>query len=96
MEPSKENMFKILYGKKFFLKSFLISVVFYIFSAIIILFGHQTFVQFAHTVFGLNDNYYTLVLVLFMGMWKILIIQLTLVPFIALYFLEKCMGKEEK
>ncbi|GBF23528.1 hypothetical protein tpqmel_0932 [Candidatus Gastranaerophilus sp. (ex Termes propinquus)] len=87
---------KMIEGKKkFFLTSFLTSFIFYLLSAALVLPFRETFASMAETVWGLDSEQWTLAFVLLMGLWKILIIQFTLVPFIALFAAEKYLKSKE-
>ncbi len=77
----------------FFLKSFLISLVLIIIACICnaFTFGWQS--AFAENLYGLDADEYAGVLMIVMGIWKILIVQFTLVPAIAAFFVAKHIEK---
>lgn len=96
MECNMENVIKMVRGKKkFFLKSFLVSLVIFILSVVIVMTGYENWAQWAEKFYGISKDHYILSVVLLLGFWKILIIQFTLVPFIALFFAEKCLKAKE-
>ena len=98
MNCSKEDVIKMVSGKKkFFLKYFWVSFALYLFSALFIIFGHEMVSEMVHHVWKLDAEHYRLVAVLLMGMWKILIIQFALIPFITLFLADKALkaGEEE-
>lgn len=95
MECNSENAIKMVsWKKKFFLKTFLISFILFVLSVVIVYFGHEKWATMAEGVYGLDSHGYSLALTLLMGGWKILIIQFTLVPFLALACIEKCLKKK--
>lgn len=96
MECSKEDIMKMIKGKKkFFLKCFWVSAILFILSTLILISGSEAWANMAYNFYGIEKQNYTLIAGLLMGFWKILIIQFTLVPFIALFLAEKCMEKKE-
>lgn len=86
---------KINLKKKFFIKSFLVSIVLLIIICLIATFGYNFMADIAENLYGIDFDDYAEVFVLVFGLWKILIIQFTLVPAIALCMLEKCVKKDE-
>jgi hypothetical protein len=89
-EFSQKTMVKMFAIKKnFFLAAFLISAGIFILSAIIVMIGVESFASLAMQVWGLNVEFYLPIAILLMGLWKILIIQFTLIPFLALWVIEK-------
>lgn len=94
MECTKENKIKMLKcKKKFFLKSFVISLVLLILSAFACITFHESCAGMAEKMYGIAPHYYSLMVGMLFGLWKILIIQFTLVPFIALACMQKHVEK---
>ncbi len=92
---------KIHFKKKFFCKMFLISLILFIISALIVFCNMDCCATMAQKYYGLQPDDYSCVTAMLFGAWKILIIQFTLVPFLATYFMEKhvkdkCSHVEEK
>jgi len=95
MECDMEKGAKILhFKKKFFLKTFVISFVLFLFSTAVLYFFHDGIAEMVKTIYRLDQHNYALALALLMGSWKILIIQFTLVPFLALSCMERCCKKK--
>lgn len=85
---------KLKCKKQFFLYLFLVSFVMYIFSYLIIFVGHDFFVNIASKAFFLHPRAYDKFVVTAFMLWKLLIIQFTLVPLITLCILEKVAAKK--
>lgn len=89
------HMEKISHKKKFFIKSFIVSLVLLIIFWLIGMFAYEFFANTAYKMYGIDADDYAKNYTLIMCLWKILIIQFTLVPAIAMCMLEKQMKKED-
>ena len=86
---------KIHNKKLFFIKSFIISVVLLIISYIAGIIGFDFFAGMADKYYNVDTEDYAKILVNACCIWKLLIIQFTLVPAIALGMLERHVKQEE-
>ena len=84
---------KAKYMKHFFVKSFLISLVLLILVCICSAFTFDWQAAPAARPYGMDSDDYAQILALTMGIWKILIVQFTLVPAIAAFFIAKHIEK---
>ena len=84
---------KAKYMKHFFVKSFLISLVSLILVCICSAFTFDWQAALAERLYGMDSDDYAQILALTMGIWKILIVQFTLVPAIAAFFITKHIEK---
>lgn|GEM_PF-1420318 len=89
MENKEFHLMKIKFMKKFFLKSFLVGLLVlilgYVFASLLF---HSYAVMLA-SMYGLSKTDYAFIFVLLFGIWKILIIQFALVPYIVMVLIEK-------
>ncbi len=86
---NKDYLAKVQFKKKMFCKKFLISFVLLVLSFLIVMAIYDRNVILCASLFGLRPDFYALIMGLTFGIWKLLIIQFTLVPFLAMVFLEK-------
>lgn len=87
---------KLHHKKKFFIKSFVISLIVLAIVCLICSLGYNFMAGMANKFYGIDFDDYAEVFVLVFGIWKILILQFTLVPAIAMCMIEKHIKKEEK
>ncbi len=85
---------KVQHAKIFFLKSFIISLILFILSCILVLCCYDCFAKMAETIYRLSYKDFTRIFVILMGFWKILIIQFTLIPFIVMAMIEGHVKKK--
>ncbi len=86
----KEKMLaKVRFKKCFFLKNFLIGYVVLILAFLISMFMYDNSVEMCHRIFGASYQFVAFAYVLIFGMWKILIAQFALVPFLSAFFMER-------
>ena len=88
-------MEKLKCKKQFFLYAFLVSFVLFIFSYLIIFIGHSCFMSMAAKMFYIHPKMYYKFVVMAFAIWKILIVQFTLVPLLTICALEKMAKKAE-
>lgn len=86
---------KIQYKKQFFIKSFIVSVVLMIIVTIISIMGNNFFSGLAERFYNIDQDEYSNIVVSACALWKLLIIQFTLVPAIAMSMLEKRVKADE-
>lgn len=84
---------KIIAKKHFFVKSFIVSLILLILTCLIAHFTYDFWVSMAERMYGLDREEYSKIFVTVMCLWKILIVQFTLVPAIAMMFIEKYAQK---
>lgn len=90
----EEKLEKISSMKKYFFISFLVSFLFLLVSFGFCMLLHDWYSNLATKLFGITPLMYNKILVVLYGIWKILIIQFTLIPAIALWIMEqKCSHK---
>lgn len=89
----EHHLEKIRNKKKFFFKSFIISLILVILCCVIGWFTFNFFAGMAENMYGVDADDYAKGYILMMGIWKILIVQFTLVPAIAMWMLEKHLKK---
>ena len=87
---NKERLEKLEFMQLFFVKSFVVSFVLLILSTVACIFMHDFHVAFAAKYFHLNADDFSKIVVLLLGLWKILIVQFTLVPALVVLCLRKC------
>lgn len=85
----EENIEKIKHMKNYFFITFWVSFVLLLFSALMCIVLYDNQVAFAEKFFNLESEDYSYILVLLMGLWKILIVQFTLISAIALWLIER-------
>ncbi len=81
--------------KSFFLKSFLISVVLMILICVIMTLCFNFFSDLAYRFYNIEQEDYAQIIVNASVIWKVLILQFTLVPLIAMCMMEKQVKEEE-
>lgn len=86
---------KIEYKKQFFIKSFIVSIVLMIIVTIISVLGNDFFSGLAERYYNIDQDEYSNLVVSACALWKLLIIQFTLVPAIAMCMLEKRAKADE-
>jgi len=89
----EQKVKKIKCKKMFFLKAFIISLILLVASAFICIAFHEPIMGMVTKLYGIEPHYYSLMVGLLLGMWKILIIQFTLVPFLVLLCVQKHIEK---
>ncbi len=96
---NEEKKEKLIFVEKFFLKSFLISVVLLIISTFLCVAMQDYQMDFVEKFFSMPPFVYGKIVVELLGLWKILIVQFTLIPFLTLWCMRHCCcckGKCEK
>jgi len=87
----EEKKAKLEFMQKFFVKSFVVSFIFLLIASVLCIFMHDYQVAIVNKYFPLDDirdlNY--VILVVF-GIWKVLIIQFTLVPALVVWCMRNC------
>lgn len=79
---------KIKHKKHFFIKSFIISLVILILSCLIATWMYPHLQEMAANWYGVDADDYGKIFMTVFGIWKILIIQFTLIPAIAMAMIE--------
>ena len=88
-----EKCEKIKHMKNYFFISFGISFIFLLFSTMMCVFFYDSQVHFVERFFGMDGEDYGQLVVFLLGVWKILIVQFTLIPAIVFAIIEKNMQK---
>lgn len=87
IEEKKE---KIEFMQKFFVKSFIVSFVLLMLSSYLCIVMHDFQLAFVQKYFKMSVENYNYVVVLLLGLWKILIIQFTLIPALVIWCMRRC------
>lgn len=90
----QHHLEKISHKKKFFFKSFIISVILMIIVCIIATLLFNFMANMNYKFYGVDIEDYGKIFVHVFALWKILILQFTLVPAIAMMCIEKHVKKE--
>lgn len=87
----EEKKAKLDAMQKYFGISFLISFLLLLLSSILCMYMHDAQFAFVNKYFPLADaKEYNMLVILILGIWKVLIIQFTLIPAIVIWFIRKC------
>lgn len=87
----EEKKAKLEAMQKYFTISFVISFLLLLLSSVLCIYMHETQLAFVMKYFPLDDvKDYNELVVMLLGIWKILIIQFTLIPAIAIWCIRKC------
>lgn len=96
MECNLSHEEKMQHMQHYFFKSFIISFVLLLFATLMCIFFFDYQAQMMEKLFQLDVDDYSVLLVFLMGLWKILIIQFTLIPALVLFCMRKCCCKNKK
>jgi len=88
----EEKLEKLNHMKSYFFTSFWISFALLLFSTMLCMVFNDAYAQFAEKFFHIESEDYGILVVSLLGLWKILIIQFTLIPGIALCIIGKYCG----
>ncbi len=86
----EEKKAKLEFIQKFFVKSFWIRFLILIVSSVLCMALHGYHVAMISKYFPISLENLNLAIVLVFGIWKVLIIQFTLVPALAIWCIKKC------
>lgn len=87
----EEKKAKLEMMQKYFALSFWISFFLLLLSTVLCIYMHDAQLAFVNKYFPLDDiKDYNFLVILILGMWKILIIQFTLIPAIVIWCIRKC------
>ena len=92
----EKHLAKIQLAKQFFLKSLLINLAIILVVWILGTLMFNFFMDINLHLYNLEDDDYATAFVIVMSIWKLLIIQFALVPFLATMWLEKHIKKQSK
>ena len=87
---NKERLEKLEFMQHFFVKSFIISFILLILSTILCMAMHDFQMIYVEKYFDLDAENFNKIVVLLLGIWKLLIVQFTLVPALVVLFIRKC------
>lgn len=80
--------------QKYFVKSFWLSFVILLLASLMCILMHDTQMAIVNKYFPVSADHFNLILMLVFGIWKVLIIQFTLVPALVLTCMKNCCCKE--
>lgn len=86
---------KVKHMKHFFVKSFWISFILLVIVGLLSVLTFDVQSSMAERFYGIDSEDYAKIMCLIMGMWKVLIIQFTLIPAIVSTLIVKHMDKHE-
>lgn len=89
----EEKREKVAHLQKYFVKSFWLSLILLIIASILCIAMRNYQLAFISKYFNMKPEEYYEVVVLVLGIWKILIIQFTLIPAIVLTCMKRCCNK---
>lgn len=92
----QHHLEKIKHKKHFFIKSFVISLVLLILLCLIATLSFDFLANMAEKMYGIDFDDYAKIFMTAFAIWKILIIQFTLVPAIAMSMIEKHIKEKIK
>lgn len=81
---------KLRFLQKFFVKTFWISFVLLLISTGLCIAMHDYQLAFVDKYFKMDPEDFNYLVVLLLGLWKILIVQFTLIPALAVWCIRKC------
>ena len=90
----EQHLTRIRHAKQFFIKCFFISLVIMVLVWILGTMMFNILANMNFSLYGLEPDDYAIVFVIGMCVWKLFIIQFTLVPFLATKALEKHIQKQ--
>jgi len=90
IEEKKE---KLAHMQKYFVKSFWFSFILLLIASFMCIFMHNSQVAFVNKYFPISIEHFNMIVLLTLGIWKVLIIQFTLIPALVLTCLKKCCCK---
>lgn len=88
----EEKLEKLNHMKSYFFTSFWISFVLLLVSTMLCMVFNDFYSHFVEKFFHIESDDYGVLVVSLLGLWKILIIQFTLIPGIALCIISKYCG----
>jgi hypothetical protein len=88
----EEKMEKLHFLQKFFFSGFIISYVLIVFSSLMCLLMNDFQLHLSEKFFQMDSEDFNFVLFLSFALWKILVVQFTLIPGIAVWGMRKCYG----
>lgn len=91
----EHHLRKIRTKKQFFIKCFLVSIVVMIIVSIVSAFGYNFFSSIAERYYNIDQEEYGQIVVMSCAIWKLLILQFTLVPAIAMAIIERRVKADE-
>lgn len=87
---NEEKTAKLEFMQHFFIKSFIVSFVLLLISTVLCMVMHDFQIAFIDKYFPIEEEDYNYLIILLLGIWKILIIQFTLIPALAAWMIRKC------
>lgn len=87
IEEKKE---KIEFLQAYFVKSFWLSFVLLLFACFMCILMHNMQLEFVQKMFNMDEKTLNWIIVLTLGIWKVLIIQFTLIPALVIWCMRKC------
>ena len=93
---TEEKKQKLEHMQKYFVTSFWISFVLLLISSLMCILMNDYQIAIATKYFHTNAKDLGMIVLFILGLWKILIIQFTLIPALAIWYLRKCCKCECK
>ncbi len=91
IEEKKE---KLEHLQKYFVKSFWLSFILLIIVSILCMVMHDAQMVIVNKYFPITEESYNFLVILTLGIWKILVIQFTLIPALVIWCMRRCCCKE--
>lgn len=91
----EEKREKLAHMQKYFVKSFWLSFVLLILASVLCIVFYDSQLAMVSKYFHMKTEDYAEAVVLVFGIWKVLIIQFTLVPALVLTCMKRCCFKNE-
>lgn len=76
-------------------KSFFVGLILFILMAVSYHFYFDTFYHLCNNFYPMDASMFTEIVVISIGLWKLILLQLFLIPAVALHFTIKCKSKDE-
>ncbi|MFA7657818.1 MAG: DUF6868 family protein [Candidatus Gastranaerophilaceae bacterium] len=87
---NEEKKEKMEFLQRFFAKSFLVSFVILLIASLLCILMHDAQMAMVNKYFPIEAEDFNYLVMLTMGIWKILIIQFTLVPALVIWCMRHC------
>lgn len=92
----EEKMEKLMFMQKYFNKSFWLSFILLLIASATCIFAHDAQVAFVNKYLPITAEDFNYIVLLVLGIWKVLIIQFTLIPAIVIWCIRRCCKNKNK
>lgn len=86
----EEKKAKLEFLQKFFAKSFWISFILLIVASILCVVLHKFQMDVVGKYFPVSEENFNLMILMILGIWKVLVVQFTLIPALVIFCIRKC------